>query len=65
MIVARTRTYVKHVEIMPDNHSAIDSLLDALILKETDTGATFKDITSCMDEAGAVLFTIAFERISS
>lgn len=61
--MAKTRTYVKHLEIYHDNWKNIDSLLDATILKETETGATFKSITSCADD-GMVLFTLMFERIS-
>jgi hypothetical protein len=59
---AKTQTYVRHIGITPDKNKDIDSLVDQLILEETDTGATVKAIASCMDEAGFVLYTLLFER---
>lgn len=61
--MAKTRTYVKTLRIEPDAHRNIEALLDELILKETDTGASFRGITSCMDD-GYIVYTVVFERIS-
>ena len=55
---------MKDVGLTYDKDKDIDSTLDALILKETDTGAVFKGITCCTYE-GYRLFTIVFERASS
>jgi hypothetical protein len=60
---AKTRTYVRHIVIPSDKHDDIDSLLDQLILEETEGGATVKTITSSMDDGGLVIYTIMFERI--
>ena len=62
--MAMTRTYVKTITIEPANHKNIESLLDALILKETEKGASFRGITSCMDESGGIVYTIVFEHLS-
>ena len=62
--MANTRTYVKTLAIEPQQQKDIESRLDALILKETSTGATFKNITSSMDGEGYLLYTVVFERVS-
>lgn len=62
--MANTRTYVKHVEVFHDKWKDIDSILGNLIIAETNTGASFKAITSAVDDGNA-LFTVVFERISS
>jgi hypothetical protein len=62
--MAKVRTYVKHVTMEYAKIKDLDSILDASILKETDTGAALKSISSCVDE-GSFLFTLVFERTSS
>ena len=54
--------YVKHVRVNPDNHKNAESLIDQAILKETDTKATFRDITSFTD-GGFEVYTLVFERL--
>jgi hypothetical protein len=53
------------VNVFQDKWKDIDAIIDAAILKETMTGATFKAITSFVDEGGMAVFTVVFERISS
>ena len=62
--MARTHTYVKTLALEPNQHKNIESRLDELILKETSTGATFRDITSSMDGDGYTLYTVVFERVT-
>ena len=62
--MAKTRTYVKSLAIEPTQYKNIESRLDALILAETNTGATFRNITSAMDGDGYLIYTVVFERIS-
>jgi hypothetical protein len=55
------RTYVKQVIVELKNYKNTESVIDAAIQKETDTGAVFKTISSFTD-VGAATYVIVFER---
>ncbi len=55
------RTYVKQVIVELKNYKNTESVIDAAIKKEVDTGAVFKTITSFTD-VGAATYVIVFER---
>lgn len=56
-----TRIYVKHVVVSLANDKNTESILDEAILKEIKTGATYKSITSFVED-GDSFYTIVFER---
>ena len=61
--MAGTRTYVKHAIVGYDKFGNVDSIIDDLIAKETNTGAVFKSMNSSID-GGNALFVLVFERTS-
>ena len=56
-----SRTYVKHVTVDILNYKNTESILDEALLRETKTGAVFKNITS-FEEEGTAHYTLVFER---
>lgn len=56
-----SRVYVKQVIVELKNYRNTEALIDAAILKETQTGSVFKTITSFTD-IGAATYVIVFER---
>ena len=56
-----SQVYVRQVIVELKNYRETESVINAAVKREVDTGATFKAITSFTD-VGAATYVIAFER---